>query len=562
VVFVITTGCCNDASCVEVCPVDCIRPHPEDPAFRTAEQLYIDPDACIGCSACMYACPVSAIHDEVDLPAHLTDFLSINRAYFADQPLSPRFLPAPARSSSAALQARVAVVGTGPSGCYAVEALSAVPGIEVTVFERLPTPFGLVRSGVAPDHPHTKLVTDHFQSVLERPNVTCYLHVDVGTDISLEELRASHHAVIYAGGATDDRKLGIEGEELPGSYSAREFVSWYNGHPDFADRTFDLSGETAVVLGNGNVALDVARVLARPAEVLATTDMAHHAVDALRSSNIREVVIAARRGPADAACTFPELLELTRMPDVDVRVLQGDLEEEEGRSLSASQRRKQDLFRHLVSDDGPRLPAARRITFRFGLQPVEVSGTTAADALHLSPTGQTAAPLEIIRTGLVLRAVGYEVARVHGLPYDWSTKTLANVGGRIVHEYSDHVVQGLYCVGWAKRGPSGVIGTNKVCSKETVTAVLSDLRAGRLHAPTASRTALDDAIRARQPRAVSLTGWRAIDARERQDGRAAAPPTPRRKLVRVETMLSVAGIPGAVPTGEPHSSVPTSAGRG
>jgi ferredoxin/flavodoxin---NADP+ reductase len=296
--------------------------------------------------------------------------------------------------------------------------------------------------------------------------------------------------------------------------------------------------------------------LTRPAEVLARTDMAPHAVDALCASNIREVVIAARRGPADAACTFPELLELTRMPGVDVRVLQGDLEQEEARSVSGSQRRKLDLFRDLVRDDTPRSPAARRITFRFGLQPVEISGEPAVDAVHLSPTGLTAAPLEVLGTGLVLRAVGYEVARVHGLPYDWSTKTLAHSGGRLVHEYSDHVVQGLYCVGWAKRGPSGVIGTNKVCSKETVTAVLDDLRAGRLHAPTVSSSALDDAIRARQPRAVSLTGWRAIDARERQDGRSAVPPKPRRKLVRVETMLSVAGIPGAVPTEEPHSTVP------
>lgn len=552
-VFVIATGCCNDASCVDACPVDCIRPHPEDPRFRTAEQLYIEPDTCIGCSACMYACPVSAVYDERELPQHLADFVAINRNYFVDQPLSARFLPAPERSAVAPLPAKVAVIGTGPSGCYAIEELSAVPGIEVTVFDRLPTPFGLVRSGVAPDHPDTKLVSDHFQSVLEKPNVTCYLNVEVGSDITLEELRASHHAVIYAGGAADDRKLGIEGEALPGSYSAREFVSWYNGHPDFADRTFDLSGETVVVLGNGNVALDVARMLSRPAEVLATTDIADHAVEALRSSNIREVVISARRGPADAACTFPELLELSRIPEVEVRVLSDDLEAEP-HPLSGSQRRKMELFRHLAREDTSRLTAGRRITFRFGLQPVRMSGTAAVDSLHLRPTGSTVAPLEVIHTGLVLRAVGYEVSRVPGLPYDPAAKTLANIAGRLVEEGSDRVVEGLYCVGWAKRGPSGVIGTNKVCSKETVSALIADLRAGRLRAPTISSSDLDGTIRARQPRAVSLTGWSAIDSRERHDGRSAVPSKPRRKLVRVGTMLDVAGIPDVSPTQDPLPS--------
>ncbi|MBB3085519.1 4Fe-4S binding protein [Geodermatophilus sabuli] len=548
--FVVTTGCCNDASCVDVCPVDCIRPHPEDPAFRTAEQLYIDPDACIGCSACMYACPVSAIHDELDPPAHLTDFVALNRDYFVDQPLAPRFLPAPARSATAPLRGKVAVIGTGPSGCYAIEALSAVRGIEVTVFDRQPTPFGLVRFGVAPDHPDTKLVSDHFQSVLERPNVTCYLNVEVGTDITLADLRASHHAVIHAGGAADDRKLGIDGEALPGCHSAREFVSWYNGHPDFADRTFDLSGDTAVVLGNGNVALDVARVLTRPAELLATTDMAEHAVEAFRSSNIREVVIAGRRGPADAACTFPELLELSRMRGVDVRVLHDDVARDQGRSMSASRRRKLDLFRQLARDDAPRHPDARRITFRFGVQPVQISGTAAVDSLRLRPTGSADAPLEVIRTGLVLRAVGYEVAPVAGLPYDHSTRTLAHVEGRLVEEGTDRVVPGLYCVGWAKRGPSGVIGTNKVCSRETVDAVVADLRAGRLATPAVSSDALDATIRARQPRVVGLTGWRAIDDREREEGRSAVPPRPRRKLVRVETMLSAAGLADAAATDE------------
>jgi ferredoxin--NADP+ reductase len=220
------------------------------------------------------------------------------------------------------------------------------------------------------------------------------------------------------------------------------------------------------------------------------------------------------------------LLELSRIPEVEVRALSDDLEAEPARSLSGSQRRKLQLFRHLARDDAPRLPAGRRITFRFGLQPVRMSETAAVDSLHLRPTGSTAAPLEVIHTGLVLRAVGYEVSRVPGLPYDPAAKTLANVAGRLVEEGSGRVVEGLYCVGWAKRGPSGVIGTNRFCSKETVSALIADLRAGQLRAPTISSSDLDDTIRARQPRAVSLTGWSAIDSRERQDGRSAMPPSP------------------------------------
>jgi len=376
----------------------------------------------------------------------------------------------------------------------------------------------------------------------------------VGIHTTVEELRASHHAVIWAGGAAEDRKLGIDGETLPGSHSAREFVSWYNGHPDFADRVFDLRGETAVVLGNGNVALDVARVLSRPTEVLATTDIADHAAEALRHSRIREVVIAARRGPADAACTFPELLELSRLPGVDVRVLQDDLEPGHAASLPQSERRKLDLFRHLARQDAPKHPKTRRITFRFGLEPVAVSGRAAVESIYLRATGSGAPSHEVIQTGLVLRAVGYEVSRVPGLPFDRFTKTLANLGGRLVEEGTDRVVPGLYCVGWTKRGPSGVIGTNKVCSRETVTAVVADLRADRLSAPTLSSQALDSAIRARQPRAVSLAGWRAIDRQERRDGRSTAPPKPRRKIVRVSTMLSVPGISDPASTATPLPS--------
>jgi ferredoxin--NADP+ reductase len=554
--FIISGGCCNDASCADVCPVDCIRPHPDDPEFQTAEQLYIDPDTCIGCSACMYACPVAAVHDELSLPQHLAHFVDVNTAYFLERPLSPRFLPSPARATEVTLAARVAVIGTGPSGAYAIEHLCEMPGIKINVFERLPTPFGLVRSGVAPDHPTTKLIGEHFESVLEHPNVTCYFNVAVGTTVTLDELRASHHAVIYAGGAADDRKLGIEGEALPGSHSAREFVSWYNGHPDFTDRSFNLDAHTVVVLGNGNVALDVARILTSSAGALATTDIADHAADALRAGGVREVIIAARRGPAEAACTYTELLELGRLPGVDVRVHRNDFAEPPSRSLPASQRRKLDFFRQLVLSDDLHSPAERRITFRFGLRPVSIAGTSRVEALHLRSSSSTTAPPEIIPTGLVLRAVGYEVAPALGLPYDYDAKTLANSTGRLVDEHTGRVLEGLYCVGWAKRGPSGVIGTNKVCSKETVDALLADLSARRLREPTLSWHAVDEAIRSRAPGASGLSGWRAIDRRERLDGRSTEPPKPRRKLVTFESLADAAGTPD---DDTPPESVRTSA---
>ncbi|GAA1787211.1 FAD-dependent oxidoreductase [Pseudarthrobacter sulfonivorans] len=544
--FVITGGCCNDASCVDVCPVDCIRPHPGDPQFKTAEQLYIDPLSCIGCSACMFACPVSAIHDENDLPQHLSDFPGINRDYFLDQPLTPRFLDIEAKPATAPVEARVAIIGAGPSACYAIAELSEVPGIEINVFDRLPTPFGLVRSGVAPDHPDTKLVADYFQSLLQLPNVTCYFNVEVGTHISLEELRERHHAVIHAGGANGDKKLGIDGESLPGSFSAREFVSWYNGHPDFTDREFNLSGETVVVLGNGNVALDVARALIRPVEAYASTDMADHAIDALAASAVREVVIIGRRGPADAACTLPELLELNRMPGVDVRTLADEVDGGDDPSWTGNRKRKVDAFREMSRPGSPSTPGGRRITFRFGWQPVHIAGGDMAEAVHLQRTDDKDAAPEIVPAGLVLRAIGYGVSPVPGLPFDASTRTIANVAGRAIDEQTGDLISGLYCVGWAKRGPSGVIGTNRVCSRETASAVLEDLRSG-LTSQAVIADSLGNILGARQPDLVTLNGWNALDAAERHAGQLSAVRRPRRKYTQVSSMLRAAGVLDGIP---------------
>lgn len=535
--YVITGGCCNDASCVAVCPVDCIRPHPEDPAFRTTEQLYIDPGTCIDCSACMFACPVSVIHDGFELPDHLSEFRDLNAEYFAQTPLDRRFVDTEPAATPAPAKARIAVVGSGPAACYAIAELCRVPGIEISVFERLPTPFGLVRSGVAPDHPRTKQISETFQSTLDLESVTCYFNVEVGTDVDLDELKRSHHAVIYAAGAHSDRSLDIGGEALPGSCSAREFVSWYNGHPDFTDHQHDFSADTAVIIGNGNVALDVARSLVSPIEVLETTDMADHAVAALRGSAVDTVVIAARRGPADAACTSAELLELCQLPGVEVGVVPDEIAEiaELEGPLNSAQQRKLEIFSRLP--DGRRSGTApmKRIIFRFGMTPQDIVGIGKVDSITFrQPAGRRT---ETIRCGLVIRAVGYRVIEFPGLPFDQSTRTIANQAGRVVDEKEGRVHPGLFCVGWAKRGATGVIGTNKVCSQETVAALLEDLKSGNLPEPTLDTDDLDGLIRSRQPNVVDRDGWNTIDAEERRRGGDGGASRVRRKIVNVEEML-------------------------
>lgn len=555
--YVIAAGCCNDAACVDVCPVDAIRPRPGDPNFRTAEQLYIDPDTCIDCSACMFACPVSAIHDGFELPDHLSDFAAINAEYFEEAPLDRRIVDGTPDSTSVPMGARIAVIGAGPAACYAVAELCRIPGITLTVLERLPTPFGLVRSGVAPDHPSTKQISTVFQSALQHPTVTCYFNVEVGKDVRLEELQRSHHAVIYAAGASGDRLLGIKGESLPGSHSARELVSWYNGHPDFVDDQYDFSQKCAVVIGNGNVAMDVARVLVSPVEALEATDMADQAITALRGSAIETVVIAARRGPAEAACTTSELLALCQVPGVEVAVIPEEVAGpgRSGQTASNTQLRKREVFSHLPDARLPADPGVKRIVFRFGVEPSEIHGNRKVDAVTFRRTGGRPAETETVECGLAIRAVGYSISRFPGVPFDESARTVANRGGRVIAEDSGKIQPGLYCVGWAKRGPTGVIGTNKECSLETVAALLDDLTFGRLPEPDLDMADMDRLIRSQNPRVVNIDGWNRIDAEERRRGQTGHPRKTRRKLLKLQEMLHHA----ARPDSEPDSSAPSGA---
>lgn len=525
--YVITQNCCKDASCVPVCPVDCIRPAEGGLDSASAEMLYIDPDSCIDCGACFEECPVGAIHYEEDLPSEMRRFKELNAAYFERHPLEPATLPAPAsRARVEAGSLRVAIVGSGPAACYAAAELIDVDGVEVNLFERLPTPFGLIRAGVAPDHQHTKSVVDIFERAFINPRFASHFNVEVGRTINHDELLAHHHAVIYAVGAATSRRLGIDGEDLIGHHAAAEFVGWYNGHPDHAAHQFDLSAERAVIVGNGNVALDVARVLLMDRDALAATDIAQHTLDALADSAIREVVILARRGIADAAFSAGEFLALGHLDGVDVIVDAHDLPADDDHDDIETS------FKLAIAREySQRIPTPgnKRVVFRFGATPVAIRGTDRAEGLEVRGDSGT----EMIETSLILRSIGYRGLPIQGLPYDEDSGTVPNESGRVV---DGAPVRGTYVTGWIKRGPRGVIGTNRLCAEQTVAQLWADFDAGLLTRDVAGRESLDSLLAARGAQAVGWTGWRAIDAAERDRGVQAA--RPRVKFVSIEEMLS------------------------
>ncbi|KAA1394255.1 FAD-dependent oxidoreductase [Aeromicrobium ginsengisoli] len=550
---VITQNCCNDAACVPVCPVNCIHPSPDEPGYGTAEMLYIDPQSCIDCGACIDVCPVAAIFPDYELPENLLRYEEVNARYYAD-PEKADYDPNPQQAQRTLWQApfdealRVAIVGSGPAACYAAEELLSQRGLDVRVdmFERLPTPWGLVRFGVAPDHQHTKAASAAFARTMRRKNFRLFLNVEVGSDVMLEQLQERYHAVVYAVGAMGDRSLGVDGEDLSGSHSATEFVAWYNGHPDYAGRTFDLSHERAVILGNGNVALDVARVLVARTDALAGTDIAEHALEQLAQSKVREVVVVGRRGPAQAAFTTPELLGLKDLAGVDLLVHADEVVVDDVSGSAAALPEysmpayKAELLAE-VADASPQHD--RRITLRFLASPSRILGTDRVEGVELvrnelvDEGGMVVAratdDTEVVETGLVLRSVGYRGQPIDGLPFDERRGVLPNVDGRIVDPASAEPLPGLYTAGWIKRGPSGVIGTNKKCARETVAKLLTDWAAGVLPEPAQH----EDDVAALVPDHLDANGWKAIDAHERAAGADAK--RPRVKLVDREEMLRV-----------------------
>jgi ferredoxin--NADP+ reductase len=450
-------------------------------------------------------------------------------------------------SSHDAAPLRAAIIGAGPSGFYAADQLLKA-GFEVDLLDALPTPFGLVRSGVAPDHPKIKSVTRVYAKTAKHAAFRFFGGVRLGADISREELLERYHAVVYAVGTATDNRLGIPGEDRPGSRAATEFVAWYNGHPEYADEAFDLDGGRAVVIGNGNVAIDVARMLVLHPDELAPTDTADHALEAFNEATVEEVVLLGRRGPAEAAFTNPELRELGELARADVIVdpaqLEGIPEPDD-----ATRRRNLEILR----DYAGRTPTGKthRIELRFLRSPVEILGegtdgpvTGVRVAINelveedgrvrAVPTGAE----EVIECGLVLRSIGYRGTQLPGVPFDERRGLIRNLGGRVCTSDSAPC-RGEYVVGWIKRGPSGVIGTNKKDAADTVARITEDLEAGVLNAPSEPDAEQCAAwLAERVPDLVTWEGWEAIDAHESGEGEPLG--RPRVKLVRLDQMREIA----------------------
>jgi len=446
---------------------------------------------------------------------------------------------------------RVAIIGSGPAGSYAAGHLlrHSARELHVDLFEWLPTPWGLVRAGVAPDHPKIKSVTRIYERTAEHARLRYYGNVEFGRDLTLAELREHYNAIVYAVGTPVDRSLGIAGEDLDRSYAATDFVGWYNGHPDFRDHSFDLGGERAIVIGAGNVALDVARMLMLTRHELATTDVADHALEVLAQSKISEVIVIARRGPEQAAFTNPELLELADLSQAEVVVDPQELALAAAVSdpdLDATARRNAEILRRYASMGPAGKP--RRVVLRFLLSPVALEGRHGVETVVLARN-------ELVRDGdgslraratderirieaqSVFRAIGYRGTPLPDVPFDDRRGVIANAGGRVTGP--EGVRHGEYVVGWAKRGPSGVIGTNKKDANDTVERLLEDLGGGRLLDPAPiTDAALDTFIRSRQPAVVDYDDWARIDRHEQKLGEPSG--RPRIKLTRVQEMLAAA----------------------
>jgi ferredoxin--NADP+ reductase len=454
---------------------------------------------------------------------------------------------------------RVAIVGAGPTGYYAADHLFRQAGlvVDIDMYDRVPTPYGLVRAGVAPDHQKIKSVTASFDKVAANPRFRFYGCVELGRHVTVEDLRRHYHMVLYTTGAQTDRRMGIPGEDLKNSHAATEFVAWYNGHPDYRHLAFDLAQERAAIVGVGNVAVDVARILSRTPEELATTDIADYALEALRASRIREVYLLGRRGPAQAAFTNPEVKELGELADADVTAVPEEVELDDlsraamERAGDRATQKKVDLLQEYARR--PPSGKRRRLILRFLVSPVEIldSGSGAVGGMRLvrnklyatdtgtlqpKPTGE----FEDLPVGLVFRSVGYKGVPVPGVPFNDKWGVILNEKGRVLDPETKRPVVGEYTAGWIKRGPTGVIGTNKPDAAETVTCMLEDLAADRYLRPAASsREAVERLVAERQPQCFSYQDWLRLNELELQRGRETG--RPRVKFTRIEDMLAALG---------------------
>lgn len=451
---------------------------------------------------------------------------------------------------------RVAIIGSGPTGFYTTEHLMKREGltVEIDMYDRLPTPFGLVRGGVAPDHQKIKTVTKAYDRIASRPHFRFFGYVEFGSDVTVDALRDYYHQIVYCTGAQTDRDMGIPGEDLKGSHAATEFVAWYNGHPDYRHFEFDLSQECAAIIGIGNVAVDVCRILCRSTEELAKTDIADYALEALSESKIKEVYMIGRRGPAQAAFTNPEAKELGEMADADVFVppREAELDSLSQEQLEKSQdkgtQRKVEIIKELSRRE--RTGKSRLLTLRFLASPVELFGDDTGQVvrmrlvkneLYLKEDGtlrpRATDKFEELDVGLVFRSVGYRGVPLPGVPFHEKWGVIPNDKGRVTQPDTNAHVIGEYCAGWIKRGPSGVIGTNKPDALETVQAMMEDLERGEVLRP--SHPAVDSAeemVRQRKPNFFSYQDWIRLDEIEVSRGKPLG--RPRLKFTRVEEMLA------------------------
>ena len=451
---------------------------------------------------------------------------------------------------------RVAIIGSGPAGFYTAEKLfkQEKVAVEIDMYDRLAAPFGLVRFGVAPDHEKIKNVTRVFEKIASKPNFRFYGNVGIGEHITLEELKKHYHQICYATGAQTDRRMGIPGEDLERSHSATEFVAWYNGHPDFRHYQFDLSVERVAVVGVGNVAVDVARMLCRTPEELATTDITDYALDALRESRVKEVYMLGRRGPAQAAFTNPEAKELGELPGADIAVIPDEIELDPlsraalEESEDKATHKKMEILQGFVGRAGGAKPAV--LTLRFLVSPLELIGDDAGrvagvrlvkNELYLSEDGslrpRATERFEELAVDMVFRSVGYRGVPLADLPFDERRGVVPNDKGRVIDPQSGTALTGLYVSGWIKRGPTGVIGTNKPDAAETVASMLEDWEARNgLEPARLEAEAVEALVATRQPDFISYADWRRLAEMENSAG--AEQGRPRVKFTSTEEMLS------------------------
>ena len=443
---------------------------------------------------------------------------------------------------------RVAIVGSGPSGFYAADALfKSGRNVMVDMFERLPTPYGLVRLGVAPDHQKIKSSIRVYEKIAQNPAFGFWGNVKVGHDLLVDELRQYYDAIIFAVGAETDRRLNVPGEDLPGSHTATEFVGWYNGHPDYRDRQFNFDTESAVVIGQGNVAVDVCRILAKSVDELKSTDIVQYALDALAESRIRDIYMVGRRGPAQAKFTQLEVKELGRLADCHPVVDPADMALDALSREEANHPDNHHALRILPELENFARRAnenkAKRLHFRFLRSPAEITGNGRVEKIVLEKNELVGEPFNLsargtgkfeeINCGLLFRSVGYVGVPMPGLPFDERRGTIFNIDGRVVDQ--DQPIPGIYVAGWIKRGASGVIGTNKPDSASTVEALIDDLPS---LPPASNRSSenLEKLLNERGVKVISFSDWEKIDHEERERGQAAG--KPREKFTKIEEMLA------------------------